>query len=93
MYPTTVNVERTYDDHLAVYGEKLLDALYNDHEIAVEEDGDEIFYFNGKCTRWQCQQGFDSDDEPIYPILVLSEDEDGHFWKCPNCGYSYGSFE
>lgn len=33
-----------------------------------------------------CRTGFDTQGNPIYPLLVLV----GKYWRCPECKSSYG---
>lgn len=60
--------------------------------VAIEEDGDEIFHFDGRCNKWECQEGFDKDGKSIMPFLVPTWHDDDRmaFWECPTCHCSYG---
>jgi len=63
--------------------------------VAIEEDGDEIFHFDGKCNKWECQEGFDKEGKAIMPYLLATWHDDDRmaFWECPTCHCSYGPVE
>jgi len=55
-------------------------------EIAIEEDGDEMFYLPTHCVNFKCQT-WDDDDNRISPSLAQDKEGD---WFCPMCRASYG---
>lgn len=61
--------------------------MIDDHEVDVEQDGDEIILKTDHCILYQCQYWERGKLRPTKPKLII---DDNGFMTCPKCNCSYG---